>query len=132
MYGTKLKAIRQLRDYTQKYVAEKAGIKQNVYCQIEKDEVIKVPDATLAKIAETLGVTVEDIKNPMPVVVSLKENIVPVQQQQWAVDSSLTTKVTEELARQLKVKDEQISALLELVRRPDEPYQQDLFFQIAK
>jgi transcriptional regulator with XRE-family HTH domain len=113
MYGAKLKAIRQLRDFTQEFVARKAGIKQNVYCQIEKDEIVKIPPDTLEKIAEALSVTVEDIKNPMPVVVSLNQsrnssvNTLP--------DNAITSKVIEEFSRQLQAKDEQINKLIQII-----------------
>jgi transcriptional regulator with XRE-family HTH domain len=113
MYGAKLKAIRQLRDFTQEFVATKAGIKQNVYCQIEKDEIVKVPLATLEKIAEALSVSVEDIKNPMPLVVSLNQNHgLPVNP---TSDHSITAKIIEELSRQLQAKDEQISKLIQII-----------------
>jgi transcriptional regulator with XRE-family HTH domain len=112
MYGAKLRAIRQLRDYTQEFVATKAGIKQNVYCQIEKDEIVKIQHSTLEKIADALGVTVEDIKNPMPVVVNLnqKENA-----NQEPDDKKITARVIDELAHQLHVKDEQIGKLLQII-----------------
>jgi transcriptional regulator with XRE-family HTH domain len=113
MYGAKLKAIRQMRDFTQEFVATKAGIKQNVYCQIEKDEIVKIPAATLEKIAEALSVTVEDIKNPMPLVVNLS-------QQQGGntnstADNTITSKIIEELSRQLQAKDEQINKLIQII-----------------
>ena len=111
MYGAKLKAIRQLRDYTQEFVAAKAGIRQNVYCQIEKDEIAKVPPSTLEKIAETLGVSIEDIKSPVPVVVSLSQHT-PVTQKQ---DSPSEMKMIDELTRQLQIKDEQINKLLQII-----------------
>jgi transcriptional regulator with XRE-family HTH domain len=113
MYGAKLKAIRQMRDFTQEFVATKAGIKQNVYCQIERDEIIKIPAATLEKIAQALSVTVEDIKNPMPLVVNLS--------QQHSVngnssgDITITAKIIEEMSRQLQAKDEQINKLLQII-----------------
>jgi transcriptional regulator with XRE-family HTH domain len=113
MYGTKLKAIRQLRDFTQEFVARKAGIKQNVYCQIEKDEIVKIPTATLEKIAEVLSVTVEDIKNPMPVVVSLNQT--PNANVNTSPDNTITAKVIDELSRQLQAKDEQINKLIQII-----------------
>lgn len=116
MYGSKLRAIRHLRDYTQEYVAHKAGIKQNVYCQIEKDEIVKIPTATLEKIAEALNVTIEDIKNPMPVVVSLNkndENNVPA-----SPVNNITSEIIQELTRQLQAKDTQINKLLEIINLP--------------
>jgi transcriptional regulator with XRE-family HTH domain len=113
MYGTKLRAIRQLRDFTQEFVAKKAGIKQNVYCQIEKDEIVKIPTTTLEKIAEALSVSVEDIKNPMPVVVTLNQSQVGMVNA--ASDNMITSKIIEELSRQLQAKDEQINKLIQII-----------------
>lgn len=115
MYGTKLKAIRHLRNYTQDYVAAKAGIKQNVYCQIEKDEIVKVSTETLERIAEALGVTIDDIKNPMPVVVSLSKNLEP---DLTPATSNITSQIIQELTRQLQAKDAQINKLLEIITVP--------------
>jgi transcriptional regulator with XRE-family HTH domain len=116
MYGSKLRAIRHLRDYTQEYVAQKAGIKQNVYCQIEKDEIVKLPTTTLEKIAEALNVTIEDIKNPMPLVVSLNKNIEPNLPTQSG--NNITSEIIQELTRQLQAKDAQINKLLEIITIP--------------
>ncbi len=116
MYGTKLKAIRHLRDYTQEYVAQKAGIKQNVYCQIEKDEIVKISTDTLERIAEALNVTIEDIKNPMPVVVSLNKTGEPnIPSPQVNI---VTSEIIQELTRQLQAKDAQINKLLEIITIP--------------
>lgn len=112
MYGAKLKAIRQLRDFTQEFVAAKAGIKQNVYCQIEKDEIAKVPPAILEKIAETLGVSIEDIKSPVPVIVSLCHQSPVSCKPNEPVE---TLKMIDELTRQLQAKDEQINKLLQII-----------------
>lgn len=121
MYGPKLKAIRQLRDFTQEYVAKKAGIKQNVYCQIERDEIVKISMATLEKIAETLGVTIEDIKNPMPVVVSLNQS---PSSTQLPAEIHFTSKVIDELSKQLQAKDEQINKLLQIITPPHKNFDQ--------
>ena len=35
---TKIRKIRELKGYSQEYIAEKLGISQSAYCQIERDE----------------------------------------------------------------------------------------------
>lgn len=58
--GQKIKKIRELRNYTQEYVAEKLQISQPGYAKIERDE-SEVNFSRLEKIAGVLGVRVEDI-----------------------------------------------------------------------
>ncbi len=70
MYGAKITSIRQARGYSQQYVAEKLGMAQNAYSKIERDEKIKIDDRLLGKLAETLGVSVDDIKSPTPIVMN--------------------------------------------------------------
>ena len=38
MYGDKIRMIRELRDFSQEYVAEKLGIRQNSYSKIENNQ----------------------------------------------------------------------------------------------
>lgn len=68
MYGAKITSIRMARGYTQEYMAKKVGIDQQTYSRIEKDAKSKIDDTLLSKIAETLGVSLEDIKCPLPIV----------------------------------------------------------------
>jgi transcriptional regulator with XRE-family HTH domain len=70
MYGSKIATIRQARGYTQNYIAEKLAMKQTEYYRIEKDKALKIQDGLLQKIAETLGVSIEDIKSPTPVIMN--------------------------------------------------------------
>jgi len=60
--GTKIKKIRELRSYTQDYMAERLNISQSTYARFEKDDT----DITLSKleqIAEILDIKVEDLIN---------------------------------------------------------------------
>ncbi len=74
MYGAKIQTIRLARGYTQDYVAKKSGVLQSVLSNIEKNEEKKVTDVTLEKIAEVMGVSIEDLKNPTPIVMSFRNN----------------------------------------------------------
>jgi transcriptional regulator with XRE-family HTH domain len=60
MIGNKIKNIRELKNLTQEYVAEKLDISQAAYSKIEKSS--KLPDEKLQQIAEVLEVKPEDIK----------------------------------------------------------------------
>lgn len=60
MIGNKIKNIRELKNLTQEYVAEKLDISQAAYSKIEKSS--KLPDEKLQQIAEVLEVKLEDIK----------------------------------------------------------------------
>ena len=61
MIGTKIKNIRELKNLTQEYVAEKLDISQAAYSKLENGET-KVSDEKLVQIAEVLEVKPEDIK----------------------------------------------------------------------
>ncbi|MBS1735745.1 MAG: helix-turn-helix transcriptional regulator [Bacteroidetes bacterium] len=70
MYGDKIRLLRVARNISQSQMAEKLGIPQNVYSQIETEHK-KTAETVLNKIAIILGVALEDILNPMPVVINL-------------------------------------------------------------
>lgn len=58
--GIKIKKVRELRNYTQDYMAEKLNVSQSTYSRFEKDE----GDLTISqlhKIAEVLDVKVNDL-----------------------------------------------------------------------
>ncbi len=58
--GTKIKKVRELRNYTQEYMADRLNISQSTYSRFEKDD----SDLTLSqlnKIAEVLEVKPNDL-----------------------------------------------------------------------
>ena len=60
--GTKIKHIRELRNYTQDYMAQMLDVSQSTYARFEKDD----SDITLSKlrmIANILEVKIEDLIN---------------------------------------------------------------------
>ncbi len=60
--GTKIKKVRELRNYTQDYMAERLNVSQSTYARFEKDD----SDLTISKIekiAEILEVKIEDLIN---------------------------------------------------------------------
>lgn len=58
--GTKIKNIRELKNYTQEYVAKKLEMTQAGYSKIERDET-DVPYSKLEEIARVLEVGVDDL-----------------------------------------------------------------------
>lgn len=61
MIGNNIKNIRELKNLTQEYVAEKLDISQSAYSRLEKGE-IKISKEKLVQIAQVLEVKPEDIK----------------------------------------------------------------------
>jgi len=57
--GHKIKNIRELKNLTQEFVAEKLDISQSAYSKIERET--KMSDEKLAQIADALEVKPEDI-----------------------------------------------------------------------
>ncbi len=58
--GTKIKKIRELRNLTQDYMADKLGISQSAYSKLETDETT-ISQERLVQIAKALDITVQDI-----------------------------------------------------------------------
>ena len=59
--GTKIRKIRELKNFTQEYMAQKLGIAQNSYSRYENPDTDVKPDL-LKQIAEILEVTPEQIE----------------------------------------------------------------------
>ncbi|WP_439480635.1 helix-turn-helix domain-containing protein [Chryseobacterium aquaticum] len=59
--GNRVKSLRELKNYSQKYVSERLDISQSAYSKLETGET-KISDEKLSQIAEILEVKPEDIK----------------------------------------------------------------------
>jgi transcriptional regulator with XRE-family HTH domain len=115
MYGTKIMTIRLARGYSQEHVAQQIGVTQSFYSRIEKDE-HPIQDEMLEKIAKTPGVSIEDIKNPLPIIMNFQNS--PNSGQ--LINSSpqnMDASIIESFKEQLKQKDQQIEKLLEIINR---------------
>lgn len=64
----KLRFIRDLRGFSQEYMAKKLDMEQNTYSRYENDQKKLTPEI-LKQVAGILGVSEEDITNPEPVVI---------------------------------------------------------------
>ena len=73
MYGEKIRMIREVRNYSQEYMADKLGIKQNSYSKIELNQT-KLTAEMLQKIADVLQVSPLDIMNQQPAIINLQPN----------------------------------------------------------
>lgn len=60
--GTKIKKIRELRNYTQEYMAQMLEVSQSTYARYEKDDG-DLTVSKLEKISEILEVKIEDLIN---------------------------------------------------------------------
>jgi len=69
MYAKKIRAIREMRGYSQDYVAAKLGIAQNSYSRIETCQT-KMNLEMLEKLAKILNVTPADIMSAEPIIVN--------------------------------------------------------------
>lgn len=113
MYGSRIYAIRTARGYSQDYVARQVGIPQTTFSKIEKDHVQSVDDDLLGKIAKVLGVSVEDIKSPYPIIMSFHDS--PYSGQISHQENHIDSKYLEALIRQIEVKDSHIDRLLKII-----------------
>lgn len=60
--GNKIKKLRELRNYSQEYMAENLGLSQSAYSKLETDQT-ELSYNRLNKIAELLQVSISDIEN---------------------------------------------------------------------
>lgn len=58
--GRKIKKLRELRNYTQEYMADQLGVSQPAYSKMETDET-EINDVRLTQIAKALNMSVQDI-----------------------------------------------------------------------
>ena len=68
MYGEKIRAIRELRNFSQEYMAGELGIAQNTYSKIETGQ-SKLSADMLKDLAELLGVSPVDILSSHPAII---------------------------------------------------------------
>lgn len=62
MIGCKVKKLREMRNYSQEYLADQIGISQSTLARMEKNE-IAINDLRLKQIADVLHTRVEAILN---------------------------------------------------------------------
>jgi transcriptional regulator with XRE-family HTH domain len=67
MVGYKIKRYREMRNYSQEYLADKLGISQNAYSKIETKQT-KLTVDRLKKIASVLEIPEEELLNSDPMI----------------------------------------------------------------
>lgn len=110
MHGTKIRVIRELRGYSQAYLAEKLGIAQNSYSRIESNQT-KLDTAMLAKIAAELGVSPAELLNTEPTVI----NFAPNQGTQGSVTLSTSIATRRSFSRRCWLRRTRRSRLLKII-----------------
>ncbi len=68
---SKIRFVRQLRGYSQEYMAKKLGIPQNTYSRYETNP-SKLPEEVLNRLASELGISKEDLLNQEPFVINIQ------------------------------------------------------------
>ena len=58
--GSKIKTIREMKNFTQEYIAEKLEMSQSNYSRIERNQ-INIPIKTLQTIAEIFDITLTEL-----------------------------------------------------------------------
>lgn len=112
MVGLKIRMIREVRGYSQEYMADKLGMAQNSYSRIENNQT-KLSAEVLQKIATILGVSPMDILSQQPAIVNLQSN----QGTQQAIGhvETIVSENKELYAKIIEAKDAEIQRLQKLV-----------------
>jgi transcriptional regulator with XRE-family HTH domain len=72
MTGHKLRLLREFRNYSQEYIAEKLGITQNAYSRIENNQT-RLTAERLEKLAVILGITPMELLSEKEPVISFSD-----------------------------------------------------------
>ncbi|MEP6465729.1 MAG: helix-turn-helix transcriptional regulator [Parafilimonas sp.] len=73
MIGNKIKILREFRNYSQEYMADKLGISQNAYSRIELNKSKLTTDAA-EKIAELLQIPLDDLLSKDNPIITFNNN----------------------------------------------------------
>lgn len=114
MYGTKIRMVREIRGFSQGYIAEKLGMAQNTYSKIETNQT-KLSTEVLQKIATILEVSPMDIISQQPAIVNLQSN--QGSQQAIGYISTFVTSQKELYDKIINSKDEEIERLQKTIEK---------------
>lgn len=118
--ATKIKNIREYRNYTQSHMAEQLGIKQNTYSLWERGE--GLTSERVEQIARVLDVPAEELLSPDPVSLTLTNNhgnngYVSIQnQQQHTVPLEIVDRLLKENQQRASMLEELLKSQLELLK----------------
>jgi transcriptional regulator with XRE-family HTH domain len=111
MYGEKLKLFRELRNFTQDFVAQELDITQGAYSNYETNQT-KLSAEMLKKVAAVLGVSPVDILSSQPTIVNFDSTI---HGQGISQVDNFYTFQREFVEKMIASKDEQIKALQDTI-----------------
>lgn len=118
--ATKIRNIREWRNYTQTYMAQQLGIKQNTYSLWESGKGLS--EESVASIATVLDVPYEELMSPDPVALTLTNNhgnngYVTVQnQQQHTVPLEIMDRLLQENKERARMLEELLKSQMELMK----------------
>lgn len=118
MIGTKIKKIRELRNYTQEYMAEQLTMSQSGYSKIESNEV-EVSFSRLEQIAQALGLKIEDLLAFQDS--NVFTNYGSAHEQSFSVFYATSSQKEQELYEKLlAAQEQQITALMKQIQMLEE------------
>lgn len=107
----KIRKLRELRNYTQAFMAEQLGIQQNTYSHLESGR-STIQDERLEQIASVLNVPVEELRTPDPFVITMNQNhgnngyVHIGSQQQHLVSEGFVKQLADQLSQVIKDQSE--------------------------
>ena len=118
--ATKIRNIREWRNYTQTYMAQELGIKQNTYSLWESGKGLS--EENVAAIAKVLDVPHEELMSPDPVSLTLTNNhgnngYVTVQnQQQHTVPLEIVERLLQENNERARMLEDLLKSQMQLMK----------------
>lgn len=114
--GTRIKNLREERNYSQDYLAQKLGVSQKAYSKIETNQT-KLSVDNLLKIAEILETSVNKILEIDGS--TIYNNYSTHTGEGIVINKTTSEKIIELYDRLLKAKDDEIAALKELLSKKE-------------
>ena len=120
MHGSKIRAFRMLRGYSQEYMATQLGIEQSKYSRIETNQQ-KLTSDMLEEIAKSLGVSIADITSNEPVIIQNQASNQGTQighnENFYADQKELFEKMIEGKDKEIERLAKQIESLMKLLEK---------------
>lgn len=109
MTGQKLRLLREFRNYSQEYIAEKLGITQNAYSRIENNQT-KITAERLGKLAAILNISPMELLSEKEPVIHFSEvtSHHPLREEHW---KEMIDNTRELYGQVISGKDEKIAHL---------------------
>jgi transcriptional regulator with XRE-family HTH domain len=117
MNKNKLRKYRELRNYSQEYLADQLGISQNAYSKVESSQT-KLTVSRLKMIASILEVSEEDLLNPLSdAIISLQDYKYQSESKKSnALDQLEYEKMIAQLNDEIQLHKKEKAALFEIIQ----------------